>query len=69
SINVAAYERWYDFYIRKKGEGVLNEAKIEFLSFIVKIINWNLSIHNLPTFDSKQAFRDWFLLNDPNKSL
>ncbi|MBK2832451.1 hypothetical protein FKK76_25870, partial [Klebsiella quasipneumoniae] len=37
--------------------------------FIVKIINWNLSIHNLPTFDSKQAFRDWFLLNDPNKSL
>ncbi|HBY5911186.1 TPA: hypothetical protein MIZ72_23750, partial [Klebsiella pneumoniae] len=59
----------YDFYIRKKGEGVLNEAKIEFLSFIVKIINWNLSIHNLPTFDSKQAFRDWFLLNDPNKSL
>ncbi|MFH8236015.1 hypothetical protein ACFMIT_28825 [Klebsiella pneumoniae] len=69
SINVAAYERWYDFYIRKKGEGVLNEAEIEFLSFIVKIINWNLSIHNLPTFDSKQAFRDWFLLNDPNKSL
>ncbi|MEF2991129.1 hypothetical protein V4B56_28245 [Klebsiella pneumoniae] len=69
SINVAAYERWYDFYIRKKGEGVLNEAEIEFLSFIVKIINWNLSIHNLPSFDSKQAFRDWFLLNDPNKSL
>ncbi|HBY1677433.1 TPA: hypothetical protein MIQ58_28925, partial [Klebsiella pneumoniae] len=63
------YERWYDFYIRKKGEGVLNEAEIDFLSFIVKIINWNLSIHNLPTFDSKQAFRDWFLLNDPNKSL
>jgi hypothetical protein len=48
SINVPAYERWYDYYISKRGEGGLNEAEQEYISFIVKIANWNVSIHNLP---------------------
>ena len=62
-----AYERWYDYYISKRGEGVLNEAEQEYISFIVKIANWNVSIHNLPEFDRERAFHDWFLTHDPNK--
>ncbi|ASG36893.1 hypothetical protein FML45_22400 [Klebsiella variicola] len=67
SINVPAYERWYDFFLRKRGDGELNDAELAFIGFIVKIINWNMSIHNMPGFDDKQAFHDWFLLNDRNK--
>lgn len=67
SINVPAYERWYDYYISKRGEGGLNEAEQEYISFIVKIANWNVSIHNLPEFDRERAFHDWFLTHDPNK--
>lgn len=67
SINVPAYERWYDYHISKRGEGGLNEAEQEYISFIVKIANWNVSIHNLPEFDRERAFHDWFLTHDPNK--
>lgn len=51
----------------KRGEGGLNEAEQEYISFIVKIANWNVSIHNLPEFDRERAFHDWFLTHDPNK--
>jgi hypothetical protein len=31
-----------------------------FIGFIIKIINWNMSIHQLPGFDDKQAFMTGF---------
>jgi hypothetical protein len=52
-----------------KGEGGLNEAEQEYISFIVKIANWNVSIHNLPEFDRERAFHDWFSLMIPISDL